>query len=96
MFGQILALVLTALLGGLAPIFVRRSDRVLHLFVSFATGVFLGILFLHLLPEEFTYRAEISCPVFPGGNQGVSGLKSFFPVQLIQHRGQGWRAEIDT
>jgi len=51
MFGRILALVLTALLGGLAPLFVRRSERVLHLFVSFATGVFLGILFLHLLPE---------------------------------------------
>jgi len=51
MTGQILTLVLVALLGGLVPIFVRRSDRVLHLFVCFATGVFLGILFLHLLPE---------------------------------------------
>lgn len=58
MWGQILALVFTTLLGGFVPLFVRRSSRVLHLFVCCATGVFLGIVFLHLLPEVAEMSAE--------------------------------------
>lgn len=42
---------LVGLLGGVVPLVVRRSDRLLHLFIAFATGIFLGVVFLHLLPE---------------------------------------------
>jgi len=46
-----LVIVAVALGGGLLPLFVGRSDRLLHLFISLATGLFLGVVFLHMLPE---------------------------------------------
>lgn len=39
------------LLGAVPPLFKPWSDRGLHVFVSLAAGMFLGALFLHLLPE---------------------------------------------
>lgn len=44
-------IVLAVLAGGLLTLLRRWSERVLHLFVAIATGVFLGAVFLHLLPE---------------------------------------------
>jgi len=45
---------LVAIIGGLPPIFRKWSDRQLHLFIAFGAGVFLGAIFLHLLPEAFS------------------------------------------
>ena len=39
------------LLGGLVPLFLGRTERWRHLLVSLAAGIFLGAVFLHLLPE---------------------------------------------
>lgn len=44
-------IILAVLAGGLLTLLRRWSERVLHLFVAVATGVFLGAVFLHLLPE---------------------------------------------
>jgi zinc transporter ZupT len=46
-----LVIIFAALAGGLLPLVRSWSDRVLHLFVAGATGVFLGTTFVHLLPE---------------------------------------------
>jgi uncharacterized protein len=47
-----LALLLAASLVGMLPPLVRRwSDRGLHNFVAASAGIFLGTVFLHLLPE---------------------------------------------
>lgn len=95
---QILALVLTTLLGGLVPLFVRHSERVLHLYVSFATGMFLGIVFLHLLPEVAS-QAEAG-----GGQRTLTwlcvllGVVGLYLIQLAlsgrkgaeQHAVMGW------
>jgi hypothetical protein len=43
-----------AMLGALLPLQKRWSRRGLHQFVSIAAGIFLGSLFLHLLPELAT------------------------------------------
>ncbi len=40
-----------ALIGALPPLFKKWSDRQLHLFIAFGAGVFLGAIFLHLLPD---------------------------------------------
>ena len=40
-----------AVVGGAVPLAVRRTERVQHLMIAFAAGVFLGAVFLHLLPE---------------------------------------------
>lgn len=44
-------IVIATLAGGLLPLVRRWSERALHLFVAFAAGVFMGAVFLHLLPE---------------------------------------------
>ncbi len=44
-------LLVVSLAGALPPLFRRWSDRGLHLFVAVAAGIFLGTIFLHLLPE---------------------------------------------
>ena len=41
---------LVALAGGLLPLVRRWTDRQLHAALALATGVFLGAVFLHLLP----------------------------------------------
>lgn len=40
-----------AMMGALPPLFKKWSSRQLHLFIAFGAGVFLGAIFLHLLPE---------------------------------------------
>jgi zinc transporter ZupT len=42
-----------AIAGGLPPVFRKWSDRQLHRFIAFGAGVFLGAIFLHLLPDAF-------------------------------------------
>ncbi|MBK7643178.1 MAG: SO_0444 family Cu/Zn efflux transporter [Planctomycetes bacterium] len=46
-----LLLLAVSLAGALLPLFRRWSERGLHLFVAVAAGIFLGTIFLHLLPE---------------------------------------------
>jgi len=43
-----------AIAGALPPLFRKWSDRQLHLFIAFGAGVFLGAIFLHLLPDTLT------------------------------------------
>ncbi|MDF1800569.1 MAG: ZIP family metal transporter [Planctomycetota bacterium] len=42
---------LLTLVGGVLPVLLRRGARLQHLLASVAAGVFLGAVFLHLLPE---------------------------------------------
>ena len=43
-----------AIIGGIPPLFRKWSDRQLHLFIAFGAGVFLGAIFLHLLPDALS------------------------------------------
>ncbi len=45
---------LATILGGLVALVRQWSDARLHLFVSFGAGIFLGTVFLHLLPEALS------------------------------------------
>jgi zinc and cadmium transporter len=47
---------LVALAGGIIALIRRWSDAGLHLFISFGAGIFLGTVFLHLLPEAFGHE----------------------------------------
>ena len=51
MLQESLILIGITLAGGAIPLVAKRSERVLHLLVALAAGVFLGMVFLHLLPE---------------------------------------------
>ena len=47
----LVALVVATLLGAVPPIARRWGDRGLHLLIAVSAGIFLGTVFLHLLPE---------------------------------------------
>ena len=53
-----------ALLGGCLPLMFRWSDRVKHAILALSAGIFLGAVFLHLLPElsalEHEYQANLA------------------------------------
>lgn len=46
-----IAIFFSAVVGGTLPLLISWSDRVLHLFLALTTGIFLGAVFLHLIPE---------------------------------------------
>ena len=48
---RLLALIGTTLLGGAIPLWLGSSHKLLHRFVALTTGLFLGIVFMHLLPD---------------------------------------------
>lgn len=48
---QSLAVAAVALVGGVLPLLVRWNDRRLHAALALSTGIFLGAVFLHFLPE---------------------------------------------
>ncbi len=63
-------LVLATILGGV-PVLIRRpTSKGLHLFVAFAAGLFLGALFLHLLPELTAPAAETAVESHAGHDHG--------------------------
>jgi zinc transporter ZupT len=64
--GTALLVFAVSLVGALLPLHRRWSERGLHLFVAVAAGVFLGIVFLHLLPSLAGMRPH-------GGPPGSGG-----------------------
>lgn len=53
-----LLIFVVALAGGLLPLVVRWSDRLLHSALALSTGIFLGAVFLHMLPELGSFEAD--------------------------------------
>jgi zinc transporter ZupT len=47
-----------SLLGAYIPMSVRTTDRRIHLMIAFSAGIFLGVLFLMLIPEAIEEGAE--------------------------------------
>jgi len=45
------ALFAVAMVGGVLPLYLRWNDRQLHAALALSTGIFLGAVFLHLLPS---------------------------------------------
>lgn len=98
----VLGLVGTALLGGAVPLIARRSHRLLHLFVALATGVFLGIVFLHLLPHALDGHDDGLHAPWPGVLV-LAGVLALFVVQTLllpggasqdPHVASGWSSFV--
>ena len=47
---EALVLIVVALAGGTLPLIVKWNERQLHTALALSTGIFLGAVFLHLLP----------------------------------------------
>ena len=66
-----LAIFAVGLVGGLAPLYLRWSDRQHHAALAFSTGVFLGAVFLHLLPVVGQEAGASHAPHAEVAAQGV-------------------------
>lgn len=73
------------LLGGLIPLIRRWSDDHLHHFVSFGAGIFIGTVFLHLLPEALSHEHLRSAAVFVL----IGFMLIFFIEKFLFARGDG-------
>ena len=71
-----LALFAAPLIGGAVMLIRRWSDDLLHLFLSFGAGIFLGAVFKHLLPESMGHEG--------GPNAGLNILAGFLLIFLIE------------
>jgi zinc transporter ZupT len=88
-----LLIFLLAIVGGILPLLTRWSDRALHLFITFSCGIFLGAVFLHLLPEVGAATAQTSHNLWLwvlAGLLGVYILEAIFmreshPTEKQQH-----------
>lgn len=65
-----------AMLGAIPPLYKKWSSRELHLFIAFGAGVFLGAIFLHLLPDTLS----------EGSGNSTSGaiLVGFLMILLVE------------
>jgi zinc transporter ZupT len=70
---EILYVALVALAGGALPLLVRWTDRHLHTALAMSTGIFLGAVFLHVLPalSEMSLSSSASPPQAEGAHPGV-------------------------
>ena len=72
-----------ALAAGVLPLFLRFTPRVLHGVVAAACGLFLGITFLHLLPElAERAHAEDASPTALWGSV-LAGLLAVFLADVL-------------
>ncbi len=60
-------------IGGIVPLVLRRTERLQHLLVAFSAGVFLAVVFLHLLPEVASF-ARMETRLWSFVLAGVVGL----------------------
>ncbi len=70
---------------GLLTLVKKWADEPLHLFVSFGAGIFLGVVFLHFIPDSLADDAPPSVPVML-----LAGyLLIFFVERFLLTRGDG-------
>jgi zinc transporter 1/2/3 len=81
---EILFVALVALAGGALPLLIRWTDRHLHTALALSTGIFLGAVFLHVLPalSEMQLAAD-TAPVHAEGAPAGVDLSQ-------QHGGDPW------
>ncbi len=70
--------------AGAIPLLLKLTERVLHAVIALASGFFLGVTFLHLLPEV----AHASHSIAMWGCVLAGVLAVFFAEVLLRHRDQ--------
>ncbi len=92
---EILLIVGVVIAGGSLPLVVRWTDRFLHAALAAATGVFLGAVFLHLLPSLSRY-APAGSGEAPGGYGDtavwlcvLAGVLAVYFIETVLFRASG-------
>lgn len=66
---MVITLIIAGLSGGLMPLLIKWDDRKLHIALSLSTGIFLGAIFLHMIPESYaSWAIENSATIVQGSN----------------------------
>ncbi|MDZ4722388.1 MAG: ZIP family metal transporter [candidate division Zixibacteria bacterium] len=78
-------LFLVTIVGGMIPFVRRWSDEALHMFLAIGAGVFLGAVFVHLLPEVMSH----DLPKETGIAVLFGFLLIFFIEKFLFSRGDG-------
>lgn len=85
--------------GALLPLHRRWSERGLHAFVAVAAGVFLGTVFLHLLPHLAGSHGSAEAPGSARGlapwAAALTGLLLLFAVERVWLPSSGGPSESD-
>lgn len=82
-----LVLILVALAGGALPLLVKWNERQLHTALALSTGIFLGAVFLHLLPSLSSMSAALAESAARGdGDPAADGSLG----TLAAHGSQTW------
>ena len=76
---------LVAFCGGMITLIKSWSDELLHLFLSFGAGIFLGVVFLHLMPEAVAHGHSVVVPTMVL----VGYLLIFFLEKFLFSHGNG-------
>lgn len=76
---EIAGIFAVALVGGAIPLWVRWKERGLHIALALATGVFLGAVFLHLLPDVAAKAAAMAPAVDEHGHGADSHSHYLLP-----------------
>jgi zinc transporter ZupT len=96
--GTALLVFAVSLAGALLPLHRGWSERGLHVLVAVAAGVFLGIVFLHLLPSLAGIRGTDATPVRPSlapWIAALSGLLLLFALEKVWLRSFAGAASAD-
>ena len=72
-----------ALAGGCLPLLVCWTDRLLHSALALSTGIFLGAVFLHLLPALAVLELEIHGGIAPEHSGGHLTIWFFVLVGVV-------------
>jgi zinc transporter ZupT len=81
-------LLATGMIGGAIPQFVSLSDKGLHRFLSLGTGMLLGTIFYHMLPEALEGFVPASFVIL--------GLLGVFVVEKVIFAGTGHHHHNDN
>ncbi len=94
---------LLTLVGSVVPLALRGSGRLQHLVASVAAGVFLGAVFLHLMPQvgELASAATAAHADHDHGGGSIwlamlAGVLALFLVEQLLLRHLGEAAPVDT
>lgn len=80
---EVAAIFGVAVVGGVVPFLVRWNDRSLHIALALATGVFLGAVFLHLLPEVAMQAAALGNDAHAGHDHGPENPAAHVHADLL-------------
>ena len=83
MVAPALAVFAATFLGGALTVFFRRTERVFHVLVAFATGLFLGIVFFDLMPQVWSHEPSSGLGALRRGAFVLAGVLAPFLVENL-------------